>query len=343
MSYPYRIMNTLIRSTALMGYIELVQELGGDPEALLQRFLIDPEKVRTHEGVISHGAMINLLEETARDLDRPDFGLQLSHKQDLMVLGPLAVIALNAPTVGRALEQIIRYMHYYAPGVLMELHWDVEPGISRMSFDQATKIKKIGQIMDLTLGVADNSLKMLYDKTFRAERVMIRGDSPVSIREYFVRFDAPVCKQQQYYALMLKTVVLEKPINQSDPNIHDMLESFVQNALRDQPLTIPAQVEHLIAELLPTNCCNLKTIASQLGFQPRTLQRHLGSASLSFDELLDRARREKTLQYLAEKDMPIAQVACLVGYADSTTFSRACKRWFGVPPIKRRQQLLSKL
>ncbi|WP_323844575.1 AraC family transcriptional regulator [Microbulbifer magnicolonia] len=336
-------MTTLIRSTSLMGYIDLVEELGGDPDAQLRKFLIDPEKVRKLDDVISHSAMIRVVEDTANQLECPDFGLQLAKRQDLMILGPLAVIALNAQTVGHALEQIIRYMHYYAPGVKMELTRDVKPGIARMTFDLETKVKQLRQTMDLTLGVADKAVRMLYGQDFRAKEVLLKGNSPLSILHYHNFFDAPVSKQQQYYALLVETKVLEKPIDRSDPQIHDMLEAFVQDALRDSPLTVLARVEHLIIQFLPTRYCNLKTIATQLGLKPHALQRQLAAESHTFDQVVDRVRRDRSLIYLAEKDMPMTQVACLLGYADQRTFNRACRRWFGVPPSVQRQQLLQKL
>ena len=333
-------MTSLIRSTSLMGYIDLVEQLGGDPEALLRQFMIDPARVRNLDGVISHGAMIQVLEQSAKSLNCPDFGLQLSRRQDLMILGPLAVIALNSPTVGEALAQIRRYMHYYAPGVLMEIHRETEPGLSRIAFDQDLRKSQIRQTMDLTLGVACNAVKMLYGDDFRPVKILVKGKSALSTDQYSGFFGAPVSKEENYNALIVQTPVLDKSIDQSDEKIHHMLEVFLQDALRKNPMTLRGQVEHLIIQLLPTLCCSLKTVAAQLGLPPRTLQRQLSKESLRFDEILEQTRRDLMLKYLAEPEMPMTQVATLLGYADPSSFNRACQRWFGTSPAQRRRQLL---
>lgn len=330
-------MSQLIRTTSLMGYIDLVKELGGDPGFFLRQQLLDPEKVRKLEGVISHSAMVYLLEATAKALDCPDFGLKLSSRQDLMILGPLAVIALNSPTVGEALDQIAKYMHYFAPGVRVTVEREVEPGLSRMSFEQNIQMQ---QNMDLTLGVALNAVRMLYRKSFRPEKVLFKGNPPLSDTRYQEHFSAPICRQSRYYALILPTQILDAPIDKCDPKIHDMLEEFVQDALENEPLTIPAQVESLIVQLLPTHCCDLKNVASRLGLQPRTLQRQLAGESESFEQMLDRIRRHHANKYLAESKMRMAQIASLLGYRDQSAFNRACRRWFDTNPAGRRKQLL---
>ena len=340
MTYHYLPMTQLIRTTSLMGYIDLVDTLGGEPDALLRCCLLDPGKVHRLEGVVSHRAVINLLEESARALECPDFGLRLSQKQDLMILGPLAVIALNSETVDLALQQIARYMRYYAPGVRMVLVREFEPGLTRMAFELTVKAWEMRQIMDLTLGVACNAIRMLCGDDCHPYAVLLKGDPPITDRHYQNFYQAPIQRNQGEFALLVPNSYLDKAIDQSDQKVHDMLEEYLEVALRDEPMSIPRQVESLIVQLLPTMNCNLKTIAAQLGMQPRTLQRQLSAESETFDQLLDRIRRALATQYLAEKYMQMAQVTCLLGYKDQSTFSRSCKRWFGLSPAKKRQQLL---
>lgn len=92
-------MGTLLRSTALWGYRELVRELGGDPEEFLARFGIPRGIERQDDAFISYAAFVHLLETSADELDCPDFALRLSQWQGLDILGPVAVIARNAHTV----------------------------------------------------------------------------------------------------------------------------------------------------------------------------------------------------------------------------------------------------
>ena len=89
-------MGSLIRASAMRGYPELVRELGGDPAAFLARFDIPAGAEHQEDAFISFASLTRMLEATAEELGCPDFGLRLSGRQGLDILGPIAVIARNA-------------------------------------------------------------------------------------------------------------------------------------------------------------------------------------------------------------------------------------------------------
>jgi len=70
----------------------------------------------------------------------------------------------------------------------------------------------------------------------------------------------------------------------------------------------------------------------------RSLQRRLQSQGISFDDIADRVRRNRAIEYLRQTVLPLAQVSSLLGYTESSTFNRACKRWFGVTPLGYRKE-----
>ena len=72
----------------------------------------------------------------------------------------------------------------------------------------------------------------------------------------------------------------------------------------------------------------------------RTLQRRLEEEASSFVQLLSDTRRELAEQYLSRLQMTLEQAAYLLGFSEQSSFFRACKRWFGVPPGEYRRHLL---
>jgi len=55
--------------------------------------------------------------------------------------------------------------------------------------------------------------------------------------------------------------------------------------------------------------------------------------------MVEAARRELADLYLAEANMPMAQIAGLLGYAEQSSFNRACRRWYSMSPRERRALL----
>jgi transcriptional regulator GlxA family with amidase domain len=55
----------------------------------------------------------------------------------------------------------------------------------------------------------------------------------------------------------------------------------------------------------------------------RTLSRHLRAQGLTFQQVLDETRFETACQLLDTTRVPLTEIAALLGYAESSVFSRA--------------------
>jgi AraC-like DNA-binding protein len=92
------------------------------------------------------------------------------------------------------------------------------------------------------------------------------------------------------------------------------------------------QVRQRIRERLPSGVPSQAEVARALALSPRTLARRLEEAQTSFTALLDETRRSLAEQYLQRTDFSVAEVAYLVGFAESSSFNRAFRRWTGRAP-----------
>jgi AraC-like DNA-binding protein len=75
----------------------------------------------------------------------------------------------------------------------------------------------------------------------------------------------------------------------------------------------------------------METIASDLNMSSRSLRRSLTAEGTSFRELYEQVRRERADELLAE-GFTVRDVAIGVGYATSSAFVNAYKRWCGISP-----------
>lgn len=331
-------MKLLIETTLLTGFYELVTRIGGNPDTLLRQFNIEPAKVKELKGELSYRSKTNLVEEVARKLDCPDFGLRLAQEQNLTLFSLATATALNAPTVGEALESIIRHLRDHSP-IRMALE-QREPGdLAYLKLDLDRKLTNHRQNLEQILGVANNTLKTLCGSHFRAKSVLVRASSPLPHARYEYYFEAPVHFGCSCDAVVFNASELQKAVNRNDFQRHSLLNQYSGAAPLEEPLDLKHQVEQLILCLLPIQRCNLQTVANQLGLHKRTLQRHLSERSVVFEDFLDTIRRRLAEEYLAESSMPMAQVAALLGYREQSSFNRACRRWFDTTPMNKRKQL----
>jgi AraC-like DNA-binding protein len=64
----------------------------------------------------------------------------------------------------------------------------------------------------------------------------------------------------------------------------------------------------------------------------RTLQRRLEDEGVRFSVLLDEVRERASKKLLRDETLPLAEIAWRVGFSALATFTRAFKRWTGMPP-----------
>jgi AraC-like DNA-binding protein len=125
------------------------------------------------------------------------------------------------------------------------------------------------------------------------------------------------------------------PFISADPHLHRLLVENCEQALaRRQRSATPlkVEVENAVAALLPHGHARHDVVAAKLGMSPRTLARRLSAEGSSFAVILDEIRSALAHRYLADRTLPISQIAWLVGYTEIGTFTRAFQRWTGMSP-----------
>lgn len=57
--------------------------------------------------------------------------------------------------------------------------------------------------------------------------------------------------------------------------------------------------------------------------------------------MLDDTRRQLAEGYLQDAQLPLGEIAALLGFSEQSAFSRAFAKWHGLSPLRWRQQALA--
>ena len=82
----------------------------------------------------------------------------------------------------------------------------------------------------------------------------------------------------------------------------------------------------------PGDFPTLPSAARALHTSGRSLRRHLADLGTSYQEVLDEVRKRLALQYLGTTQLPLYEIAFLLGFSDPSNFRRAFKTWTGKTP-----------
>jgi AraC-like DNA-binding protein len=169
------------------------------------------------------------------------------------------------------------------------------------------------------------------------EEVHFEHPRPPLWREHERVFKARIRFSQPTNAVVFRKNRLDRPMPHGDLKLLDILcASMIELGRRHAAVTF---VDRAIAEIrarLPDGNPYLDDISASLGIARWTLQRRLIQENLTFSELVALTRKELALKYIAQRYIPISEIATLLGYSETSAFTRAFKAWTGMSPNQHR-------
>jgi len=126
---------------------------------------------------------------------------------------------------------------------------------------------------------------------------------------------------------------LDRPMPAADARTLGTIEPLLVDALGASPASpsFSDRIATHIASSLPGGS-DVAEVARAMHMSGRTLQRRLEQEGTTFSEVLDRARLDVARRALAAPATTLSDVAIQLGFSDLATFTRAFKRWTGMPP-----------
>lgn len=340
---------SVIRSAGLRGFADVVLELGGDPAALARQARLDPAALHTDDLLVPDLAVAGVLELAADELDTPDLGLRVAARQDLSLLGPLALAIENSPTVADALECSSRYLFVHAPGMRLATEPDPDgvAGVEALRYDVTPPgVAPPRQGTDLSLGTLHRNIRALVGGAYGLRTVDLPYAPLAPVAAYEDFFGARVRFERDAARLRLPASLAGLPLTGRDEQVRRLALDFLD---RQEPApddagrpgrgraALAPQVRGALAQLLGTGVPDVGGVARLLDLHPRTLQRRLAEEGTTYAALLDAVRRDAARRYLETTDLPLAQVAGLLGFAEQAVLTRACRRWWARTPREVRQ------
>lgn len=329
--------NNGVLAAAACGLTDFIGQHGGDAERILGQSGIDPELLAHPTFSLALPGYCRVLEEAALQSGCDNFGLYYGQQFKPQALGLLGYIGLCSQNLEQALVNFARAFPLHQRDSLIRL---VDMG-DCWRFDYQIRHGAIlarRQDAELTMGMVVNLVRHCLGSSWAPRALHFEHPRPESWQEHSRLFDAPVFFAQPCNSMFIPKRGLERSMPDSDP----MLLMVMQDSLRRLSLAGEQQglveaTQGQVRQLLLGGEPQLEEVADQLGIAPWSLQRRLREENLTFSKLVDQVRREMATHYLTQRQLPISELAPLLGYSETSAFSRAFKRWFGVSPRQWRQ------
>lgn len=330
--------NRGVLAAAASGLSEFILSKGADVDRVLGLCRINPELLQQPTLSLGLPNYCQVLEEAAVQSGCDNFGLHYGKQFKPQSLGLIGYIGLCSSTVETAIQNVVNAFPFHQHNTLTRL---VDRG-DHYRFDYQVRHGSIlckRQDAELTLGMILNLLRHGLGKSWAPREVHFEHPRPHQWHEHCKIFDAPVYFDQPYNSLLIAKRDLQRAMPERDQTLLLVMQDAIRRLNADAPSqqSIVDSARSRVRQALLRGEPVLDEVADKLGLSASSLQRRLREQNLSFTQLVDKVRCELATHYLQQQQLPISEMALLLGYSEVSAFSRAFRRWFGVSPRQWRQ------
>src|SRR5437667_12276947 len=153
---------------------------------------------------------------------------------------------------------------------------------------------------------------------------------------YEAHFRCPVKVKARQNALVFGTSDMELPFVTYNAELLAIVAPQLEAELTQQlaQKTFSEQAKAILKRLLAGQRPGIQDLARELHLSTRTLQRRLTEQGITFQRLLEEARRQLARHYLLHSSRELNETAYLLGYEDANSFFRAFHHWEGTSPAQ---------
>ncbi|MDH5752229.1 MAG: AraC family transcriptional regulator [Deltaproteobacteria bacterium] len=303
---------------------------------------IDPAMMGEPDGRVSVEEHQRLLAGVARRSGDESFWLRPLEPEDLSQDNITWYYYLNAPDIpqaGRRAETIYRILSdvVYPAHILTEKEFCVRIAVRDPAY--RTDIYQVDWGLSQWWGM----LQLFAGPLLKLQKVRISDASEQRSRAYRQFFNVPVETGHLHNELVLdaKDYLLPNQRTEIDPNLDTVLQRLLEPALASltRPSPLKQQFFEVIQGLLLSGAPTIKDVASSMGMSQRTLQRKLADQGITFTDMLSESRVELARSYLDQPHLNITDIALLLGFSETGSFTRIFRKWQGLTPTEYRRNL----
>lgn len=257
-----------------------------------------------------------------------------------MRYGNFGLAMMTARTLGEGLDIACKYQEltYSLISYRLKRQGNGAMALIGDSVHLPPAMREFSQYRDL--GAIRTLIADLTGGSLPLERILVAAPVPPdweSLRNLFpcpLQFDA----ERTEWRFAAGTASMALPL--ADGELLTLYSSKCEQMLKSARSNMPVSLRlEAMLDNMVERPPNAREIAQSMALSERTLHRRLADEGTRFSELVDRARYRRACELLADRALSVENIAAATGFAETSSFSRAFKRWSGMGSLEYRRQL----
>lgn len=267
----------------------------------------------------------------------PAFGLVVAGQVTPTTFHALGYALVASSTLREAFERMVRYFRIVTDAADLQLREDGDSYCFRIR--TAGAVTPAPEAVDAFISVFVRFCRSHLGRGFSPQRIALSRPAPADTSGFERVLRCPLQFGADDNAIWFPRHVFEARLESANPELARHNDEIVLRYLaRFDKENLRARVSATLTVLLPTGVPSAEKVADTLHLSLRSLQRKLAEEGSSYEALLNETRRELAQSYLQDRRYSIAEITFLLGFSDTSSFTRAFRRWAGCSPTQFRER-----
>ncbi len=299
---------------------------------LLEGTSLSPRQFMEMEGYINWADQHRIIANALKMAPAPGLGLMAGERYSLMTHGLAGVAAMACPTVLEGMQTLFRYQPTRAQFARLTLEVTADQLVQTFEITVEQDAVAIFLLEALLVSMM-SSLRFLIGDLVEQVTVDLTLPEPDYSDLYRRHVPGQLRFGQPQNRVCLPREFGQIPVPTRDSNIQRWaVQQCEQQFQRLQQSTTFTARTLAILRQSSGQSISQDEIAFMLNVSPRTLLRRLKEEGVTYKQLMDEEQKRLAQYYLDHTALTVEAIAEQIGYHDLSSFRRAFKRWFGMPP-----------
>jgi AraC-like DNA-binding protein len=330
---------SMLSVRVVRGLAEAVEQAGVSPAPLLRAARLEPGQAQSEDGVISRSEVYRLC-ELALDLTQdPALGLHWCERLCESTFNPISHLITHSTNLRQGLQSLLQFHRLLSHASSFQLS-ERDNKVTLRSAGLIGESPRVQRFASEMLVYGIYRIMRSFAPHARPDRVSFEYAAPSYQQEYTRVFERTERFNQPFTGIVFDQALMDAVSPYKDEDVHNALRLIAERRIlrltQREPFAV--RVRDYIVQQGSTHRMEMESVARALDMSARSLRRRLVAEGTSYHAVMNDALAIVAKQLLRNKQLTIQETAYEMGFAETSTFHRAFKRWTGMTPNTFREQ-----
>jgi len=291
------------------------------------------QSIAAKSGRVPIAQFLDLLYDYEKLSGSSDIGLLLGRAIEPSCFNILGHLVISCETVGEAIPLVKQYQKLIIDCAESDYHVVKDKLIFKWQIDNID-MHQLKLLVTLMLSATRRFGQWAtgIDEPFDAVYWPHEKPSNTDLCEEI--FGHPGLYKQAFSGFSIPLSWMERPIRCGSTGVKSVLCQHAGYELShlQKPSDFAGRLLSQLYSMLGEQRITMADVSRRMALPERRIQRYLHEQSTSFTQLLQEVRLKKANDLLMNSELPLIEIALLLGYREASSFSSAYKQWSGITP-----------